>query len=172
MVFFSNFRTNAEQLLQPFNDTDSDPMNDFFREKFDLDVSDQESYAKIDVPDFREGRSGRFLHDFTNNQTVIVDSDSKRCFVMPLDRETVLPPKSLADLIQKMWSGYYNIDTSVIRKNMRVIIPELTDLSDISNRIQGECSGMNIYRLEKFTSGGKFFTLFIATLLSSEYVNE
>lgn len=132
-------------------------MNAFFKERFDLDVSDQETYAKIEVPDFRDGRSGRFLHDFTNNQTVIVDIDAKRCFVMPLDRDTVLPPKSLADLFQKMLSGYYNIDTNVIRKDMRVILPALEDLSDVSNRIQTECTGMNVYRLEKFTSGGKIF---------------
>lgn len=143
-------------------------MDGFFKEHFDLDVSDQESYAKIDVPDFREGRSGRFLHDFSSNQTAIIDQDTSRCFVMPLDRETVLPPKSLADVIQKMWSGYYNIDTNVIRKNMRVVLPAMTDLSEISKRIQNECDGMNIYRLEKFTSGGKadvFFTLLIFSFL-------
>lgn len=131
--------------------------NDFFKEAFDLDVSDQETYAKIEVPDFRDGRSGRFLHDFSSNQTAIVDSESNRCFVMPLDRETVLPPKSLADVIQKMWSGYYNIDMNVVRKNMRVVLPELTDRSEVSMRIQGECIDKKIYQLEKFTSGGRNF---------------
>jgi len=52
--------TTTEQLLQVFNNTDDGNMNGFFKEHFDLDVSDQESYAKIDVPDFRESRSGKF----------------------------------------------------------------------------------------------------------------
>lgn len=127
---------------------------DYFREEFDLDLSDDNSYAKINVPDFRDGRVGRFLHDFKGNQTAIIDESAKRCFVMPLDREAILPPKSLADVILKMYTGYYDINTTSIRKNMRVITPAVTDLSTISPNIQLACDSMDIYRLEKYISGG------------------
>lgn len=124
----------------------------FFNEEFDLDMD--QNVAKINVPDFRDGRSGRFLHDFQNNQTAIIDQSAGRCFLMPLDRNTVLPPSSLADLIQKMYAGYYDIDTSAIRKKMRVITPEITDFSTVSNKIQLACDHLKAYRLEEFVGGG------------------
>lgn len=132
---------------------DSDLANQFFKEEFELGLSEDENYSKIDVPVFRGQRQGRFLHDFKFNQSGIIDRENGRCFLMPLDRETVLPPKSLRDLIEKMWNGYYNINTNTVRKNMRVITPELTDLSDVSPRITKECEDMKIYRLEKLVSG-------------------
>jgi len=141
----------AEKLQQILNATNG--MENFFREEFDLDLSEEESYAKIDVPDFRDGRAGRFLHDFKSNQTAIIDQNADRCFVMPLDRDTVLPPRNLADVINKMLQGYYNIDTNAIRKNMRVVTPAITDMTDISPKIQAECASMKVYMLEKYTSG-------------------
>lgn len=124
-----------------------------------MDLSDDESYSKINVPLFKGGRRGRFIHDFKINQTGIIDGDAGRCFIMPLDRETVLPPKSLYDLLIKMWDGYYNIDTERVRKNFRVVLPELPDLSNVSPKIANECKNMKVYWLEKFTSGGKFIVL-------------
>lgn len=131
----------------------------FFNEEFDLDIN--ENTAKINVPDFRDGRAGRFLHDFQDNQTAIIDPTTRRCFVMPLDRTTVLPPSSLRDLIQKMYQGYYDIDTSAVRKKMHVITPAVSDLSTISNKIQNACEDMRVYRLEEFVSGGMDCHLFI-----------
>lgn len=138
---------------QADSEADNDVADQFFKEEFELGLSDDENYSKIDVPIFRGQRQGRFLHDFKFNQSGIIDKDSGRCFLMPLDRETVLPPKSLRDLIEKMWNGYYNINTNTVRKNMRVITPELQDLSDVSPRITKECEDMKIYRLEKLVSG-------------------
>lgn len=128
----------------------------FFKEEFEMDLSDDQTYTKIDVPDFRDGRSGRFLHEFKYNQSLIMDKDNRRCFVMELDRTRILQPQSMYDLMNKMWNGYYNIDTDVVRKNMRVILPAIADTSDIAPRIASECEGMDIYLLEKLVSGGTF----------------
>lgn len=121
----------------------------FLKEELELDLSDEESYARIDVPDFKNGRPGRFLHDFKFNQSGIIDAQNGRCFVMPLDRDVVLPPKSMRDLVMRIWNGYYDIDTSVIRKEMRVVIPEIEDLSTVAPTISNECKNMKIFRLEK-----------------------
>ncbi|XP_055839841.1 integral membrane protein 2B [Episyrphus balteatus] len=129
------------------------PNDDFFREDIELDLTDDESYSKIDVPDFKDGRRGRFMHDFKENQSAIIDTSANRCFVMPLDRETTLPPKNFFDLMQKMGAGYYNIDTDRIRMNMRVVTPELTDMTLISQRIANECYDMKVYLLERYISG-------------------
>lgn len=147
---------NSDDSDNSSNNSDNNGENmadEFFREEFELGLSDEENYSKIDVPLFRGQRPARFLHDFKFNQSGIIDSASKRCFVMPLDRETVLPPQSLRDLIQKMQIGYYNIDTSVVKKTMRVVQPELTDYTDVSPRITKECNDMKIYQLEKIISG-------------------
>lgn len=135
------------------NNNNNNMADEFFREEFELGLSDEENYSKIDVPLFRGQRPARFLHDFKFNQSGIIDGAAGRCFIMPLDRETVLPPQSLRDLIQKMQLGYYNIDTSVLKKTMRVVQPELTDYTDVSPRITKECVDMKIYQLEKIVSG-------------------
>lgn len=147
------FQNDFNEMEKRMQDAEKDVSDQFFKEEFELGLSDDENYSKINVPVFRGQRQGRFLHDFKYNQSGIIDKDKNRCFLMPLDRETVLPPKSLRDLIEKMWNGYYNINTSTVRKNMRVITPELQDLSDVSPRITGECEDMKIYRLEKLVSG-------------------
>lgn len=127
--------------------------DDFFREEIEMDMSDDESYTKINVPDFKDGRHGRFMHDFKENQSAIIDTTANRCFIMPLDRNTTLPPKSFIDLMEKMGSGYYNIDTDRVRRNMRVVTPPITDLTLISERIANECYDMKVYMLERYVSG-------------------
>ncbi|KAG5898942.1 hypothetical protein JTB14_004665 [Gonioctena quinquepunctata] len=124
---------------------------DFFQENFELD--DEQKYEKIDVPTFADGRNGRFIHDFNSNTTGIIDITGKRCFVMPLNRKTVLPPKSLLDLIQKMWEGYYKVDTELVRESMRVQLPPISDSKTVGAYIANECEGMPIYRLERYVGG-------------------
>uniref|UniRef100_A0A1A9ZZA4 Integral membrane protein 2 n=1 Tax=Glossina pallidipes TaxID=7398 RepID=A0A1A9ZZA4_GLOPL len=124
----------------------------FFHEEAEMDLSDDESYTRVNVPEFEDGRAGRFIHDFKENQTAIIDPVANQCFVMPLDHETVLPPKSFNDLIDKMASGYYNVSTDRIPRTMRVVTPLSLQSSDISERITQECRGMIIYKLENYTS--------------------
>lgn len=118
-----------------------------------------EGFSRISIPSFRDGRSGSFLHDFKYNQSLIVDRERRHCFVMPLDRETVLKPRNMYDLILKMNSGFYNIDTEVLRKNMRVVLPPLDDTADVAPRIRKECQLMEIFRLEPFTGRGEWDAL-------------
>lgn len=121
------------------------------QESFEIDA--ERKYEKIDVPDFRDGRSGRFIHDFNTNITGIIDITGRRCFIMPLNRDNVLPPNSLFDLIHKMWEGYYKVDTEVVRKTMKVVIPPITDTKTVGAYISSECEGLPIYRLEKYVGG-------------------
>lgn len=130
-------------------------ISNFFQEGFELDLDD-ELFEKIDVPDFRDGRTGRFIHDFNNNLTGIVDNSGGRCFVMPLDRSKVLPPRDLYDLIIKMWNGYYKVDTLVIKQSMRVVIPPISNTATVGQYIAQECKNMTIYKLEKYVGGGMF----------------
>lgn len=124
---------------------------DFFQENFEIDAANK--YEKIDVPDFRNGRNGRFIHDFNTNYTGIIDVTGGRCFVMPLNRDNVLPPSSLFDLVHKMWDGYYKVDTEVVRETMKVVTPPLNDTSEIGQYIASECEKMPIYKLEKYVGG-------------------
>ncbi|RZC36305.1 integral membrane protein 2A [Asbolus verrucosus] len=142
------------------DDTDDDSkadsfnniMKNYFREDFEIDM-DEEKYEKIDVPDFRDGRSGRFIHDFNTNITGIIDITGNRCFVMPLNRGNVLPPRSLFDLIHKMWDGYYKVDTQIVRETMRVVTPPLKDLKEVGAYISKECEHRPVYKLEKYVGG-------------------
>jgi hypothetical protein len=42
---------------------EDDKTNGFFQEEFEIDL-ENENYEKINVPDFRDGQRGRFIHDF------------------------------------------------------------------------------------------------------------
>ncbi|RWS31058.1 Integral membrane protein 2B-like protein [Leptotrombidium deliense] len=127
-------------------------IDDFFDEEFDIDI-ELEQYERIEVPTFAHGRRGRFVHDFSVNKTAIIDLDAGRCFVLPLNRTTVLPPRSLYDLIVKMRTGYYNIDTEIVRDSYRVVFPAITDYKTIGYYIARECGNLPTYELEKLTSG-------------------
>lgn len=177
MLLFSDesegLRNMLRQMLEQFQREFNDPMKElrnmeseissldadaiqrkFFREEVEVKDDDTDSYADIRIPDFKDGRRGRFIHDYKNNQTTIVDEDAKRCFIYPLDYETTLPPKSIADVFFKMQTGYYFPDTTELRKKMHVVIPELEhDYDFISTRSGVVCENMKIYRLEPFVSG-------------------
>lgn len=119
-----------------------------FKEEFELDL-DEDSYEEIRVPDFGIGRQGRFIHDFKFNTTGIIDLTSGRCYVMALDHSHVLPPRTLLDLIKKMWMGYYNVDTQVVRETMRVVYPPIEDLESFGTHIAKYCANFSTYRMER-----------------------
>ncbi|KAK9509910.1 hypothetical protein O3M35_004800 [Rhynocoris fuscipes] len=121
----------------------------FFREEFEID----DSYEKISVPDFSGGKYSRFIHDFSINKTVIVDVNGRRCFIMPLNRSTILPPSTLVDLIKKMREGHYDINTGLLRETMQVVTPAIKDRSGLGQYITRECENYPIYRLEKYVNG-------------------
>ncbi|XP_050588447.1 uncharacterized protein LOC126921173 [Bombus affinis] len=123
----------------------------FFKERFEIDL-ENEHYEKIDVPDFRGGRQGRFVHDFNINKTGIIDIDGQCCFVMPLDRQAVLPPRNMYDLLRKMYNGYYEVDTEIVRKTMKVVTPPISDYSVVGTYIARECQNLPTYMLTKVNS--------------------
>lgn len=161
--FLNNFHMKFPRVIKnPYPDTRD---VDAFREEIEMEIIESvedgtEGFAKIDVPDFKDGRHGRFMHDFKENQSAIIDSSANRCFIMPMDRSTTLPPKSFMDLMEKMSSGYYNIDTERVRRKMRVVLPPVSDLTLISERIANECYDMRVYMLENYISGGKKCCMF------------
>ncbi|XP_068979421.1 uncharacterized protein [Bombus flavifrons] len=128
-----------------------DNIKSFFKERFEIDL-ENEHYEKIDVPDFRGGRQGRFVHDFNINKTGIIDIDGQCCFVMPLDRQAVLPPRNMYDLLRKMYNGYYEVDTEIVRKTMKVVTPPISDLSVVGTYIARECQDLPTYMLTKVNS--------------------
>ncbi|XP_053978459.1 integral membrane protein 2B [Hylaeus anthracinus] len=123
----------------------------FFKERFEIDL-ENEDYERIDVPDFRGGRQGRFIHDFNINKTGIIDIDGQCCFVMPLNRQRVLPPRNMYDLLRKMYNGYYEVDTEIVRETMKVIVPPISDLSVVGTYIARECQDLPTYMLTKVNS--------------------
>lgn len=126
-------------------------IDNFFKERFEIDL-ENEHYEKIDVPDFRGGRQGRFIHDFNINKTGIIDIDGQSCFVMPLNRQRVLPPRNMYDLLKKMYDGYYEVDTAIVRETMKVITPPITDMSVVGKYIARECQDLPTYMLKKVNS--------------------
>lgn len=145
----SHFGSNDVASQEMKDETIDRPNEINIKEEFELDLNN-DRYEKINVP---SGEASRFIHDFYSNYTAIVDEKNKRCFVMPLDRSVILPPKSLYDLLFKMQDGYYSIDTERVRREMQVVQPAIDDLESYGIYIAKECYGFTSYKLEKFVGG-------------------
>lgn len=150
------------QLNEEFSQSDEfekieklDVADKFFKEDIEMNDDENDSFTDITIPDFKDGRrSGRFLHDFVANRTTIVDMTAGRCFVYPLDRNTTFPPRSFAELMEKMTDGSFFPDTTVLKQKFRVALPALSADDDmISLRTAQACRGFRIYKLEPFVSG-------------------
>lgn len=114
----------------------------------DVQVIDDQ-IERIHMPSFRDFRDTMILHDFQKNYTAIVDYDKRSCYIMKLDRSKVTPPKDWIDLIQKFATGYYMPRAEVLRKQYRVTLPALKDISFLGRYIEKECSYFQTYTMER-----------------------
>lgn len=115
---------------------------------YELDL-DLEEFESLQLPEISHGR---YLHDFKVNKTAIIDPDGKRCFVMPLNREEISPPRSLMDIISKLKNGAFELDLDEIRHDTRVVQPPLESLDGYGIFIERSCFSYKTYRLEEVTS--------------------
>lgn len=69
--------------------------------------------------------------------------------MLPLNRSMVYPPHSLMDLVIKLRSGFYDIDTEIVRESYRVVTPAIFDFKSLGYFIARECNDFPIYKLEK-----------------------
>lgn len=130
------------------------PSADQVQEDFDLDLADG-NFEKITVPSFRGGPNTRFIHDFNNNKTGIVDFSQRTCYIMPLNRSQIIQPKDLMDAIKHMITGDYTLEPEKIRENWRVVAPALSEaeVASQSELLSNECLAFNTYKLERIVSG-------------------
>ncbi|KAK0404142.1 hypothetical protein QR680_017308 [Steinernema hermaphroditum] len=115
-----------------------------------LEIDPEELYERIQVPRFGANRPAVFVHDFRMNITAIVDLLGKRCFIKPLDRNLVAPPKSFIDLVEKLERGYYEQNPRVIHETYRVgahlNMDELLGLE--SPMVARQCLSYDVFALE------------------------
>ncbi|KAI0242511.1 Integral membrane protein 2B [Lamellibrachia satsuma] len=119
-----------------------------FEESIELDRK-YGKYEKIVVPEFEESKKATILHDFEKNITAIVDVDIRRCFVLPLNRTLVKPPKDFWDLINKLKTGYYLPDSEAVRETYVVVEPPVHNLSPYGFYIKKECHQFDTFRLRR-----------------------
>jgi len=124
------------------------PKTGLFDEMIEVDQAN-EAYEKLDVPPILDFRRATVVHDFEKNLTAIVDRDHGRCFVLPLNRSAVQPPKNFIDLLEKFKSGYYLPNAELVRDSYKVIMPPMEDLEPLGVYIWSDCQFFDTYRLEK-----------------------
>ena len=119
----------------------------------EMEINPNEFYEKIQVPKFGMNRPAVFVHDFRKNITAIVDILGDRCFLKPLDRSVVVPPKNFIDLLQKMENGYYAQNPRVIHETFRV--GARLDSGDLlslgSAMVSRHCNNKDVFQLVKTT---------------------
>lgn len=69
-------------------------------------------------------------------------------------RTSVLPPLSLYDMVNKMRSGYYDVNTDIVRESYRVVTPSLSNIKELGYYIGRECANYPSYKLERIESPG------------------
>jgi integral membrane protein 2B len=107
------------------------------------------AYEKLEVPPVLDFRRSTVLHDFEMNLTAIVDRDHARCFILPLNRAAVKPPKNFLDLLDKFKSGYYLPNAEIVRESYKVVIPPIADLEPLGYYIWSDCQHFDTYHLVK-----------------------
>lgn len=117
-----------------------------FLEDIEMEI-DKGMFERINVPPILESRRSTVLHDFETNWTAIADHDTRRCFVLPLNREAVVPPKSFSDLLEKYDAGYYLPDAEVVRENYQVKLPATHNLARFGLYIAFDCRFYSTYEL-------------------------
>ena len=83
---------------------------------FEFDVELDLEDDMMETLELPEVFSGRYLHDFMVNLTVIVDTLGRRCFIMKLDRNTIPKPKNIFDYLNKERDGVYEVDYEEIKQ--------------------------------------------------------
>jgi len=53
------------------------------------------------------------------------------------------------DLINKIWDGYYEVDTEIIRETYKVDLPPITTQQEMGKFIYRECANIPTYRLKR-----------------------
>jgi hypothetical protein len=105
------------------------------------------NHERIEVPVIGDMRHSTILHDFNQNVTAIIDREQQYCFLLPLNRTLVMPPKDFWDLLLKLKSGYYIPDVDVIRENYRALTPPIDDISIYGYSVLNECRLFRTYKL-------------------------
>lgn len=103
---------------------------------------------EIIVPNSLNYKKAIFFHDFIRNWSAIFDFDAQKCFIFPLDRSKISPPKDMFDLIYKAKTLYYLPENILLHKKMvvdRKLVNE--DLHDFGNKIDSMCHDTASYLL-------------------------
>jgi len=118
--------------------------------EFDVELDlDNDNVETLELP---EVFSGRYLHDFMVNLTVIIDVLGERCFIMKLDRNVIPKPRNILDYLNKERQGAYDLDYEVIKQSF-VINGEPLKMFDPSygRFIPDACYKKDTYELAEYT---------------------
>jgi integral membrane protein 2C len=113
--------------------------------EFDADIA---KYEKIRIPSLNEFEEATVLHDFETSWTAIIDPVQNRCFISPLNKTVVAPPKDFFDLIKKLRSGYYLPNTNVLQEHYVVRRAPINNFRPYGYYIYMECNDKMTYLLE------------------------
>lgn len=115
--------------------------------EYEIDV-ETETFEMFQMPSLSRGK---YLHDFKMNKTLIIDTDNNHCFIMPLDRKEIEPPRDFMQFINRLNNGIYQLDLDEVRHDTRVILPPIAkvDMREYGFHIATQCRRRTSYLLEE-----------------------
>jgi hypothetical protein len=142
-ALFNQGPQNSPEKIQ-FKETLEEPGFEF---DFELDL-EMNDFETLELPEIF---SGRYMHDFKVNYTAIIDPMGGFCFILPLDRTVISPPRNIFDIFTKMRDGTFDVDYEEIRQDFRVGFP-IESFEGYGSFIPRACSDKRTYRLEHITN--------------------
>jgi hypothetical protein len=115
-------------------------------QQVEIDVR-EERYEKLHIPPILGTRRAEVLHDMDSGNTAIIDRDSGRCFVTPLNTTLVKPISEFYPLVQSNKAGYYLPDAELVHDFYRVLKPQVGDVSKLGPKVFQFCEYYDTYRL-------------------------
>jgi len=114
--------------------------------EYEIDI-ETETFEMFQMPQLSRGK---YLHDFKMNKTLIIDTDNNVCFIMPLDRKEIEPPRDFMEFINRLNNGIYQLDLDEVRHDTRVVLPPLekVDMMEYGFHIANQCRRKSSYLLE------------------------
>lgn len=145
-VQFHEYRRISQKVMDASDDVILNRIDGAFHQQVEIDWK-FEMYEKLNVPSFVDSKESIIVNDFVTNLTAIVQRDTSRCFIVPLNRSIIITPLEFYEKVVMYKSGHSFLSARVVRENYRVITQPIKDLVPFGRFIWGSCHYYNTYRL-------------------------
>ncbi|XP_024120055.1 integral membrane protein 2Ba isoform X2 [Oryzias melastigma] len=107
---------------------------------------EQVEIISVPVPNFEDGDPADIVHDFERRLTAYLDLNLDKCYVIPLNTSTVMPPRDLMELLVN--AGTYLPQSYLVHEEM-VVTERLERVDQLGYFIYNLCRDKETFKLQR-----------------------